>query len=144
MSGLFIERVWPYVFAAVMTILWWRISSATFPTNAGPLLGATGTVSAVLVGFLVTAKAIVLGLTGSAVFKTLVSSGYNKVLFSYLFEAELGGIFLLVVSMVGFFVADPIGSVPFVYQILWIVGAFAALGTFTRVIVLLFGFLRRV
>lgn len=57
---------------------------------------------------------------------------------------ETGGIALLVISIVGFFVRDAQGAMPTAYKIIWMGGAFAALGLFARVMILLSSFLRQV
>ncbi len=142
LSGLRIEAVWPYIAAAMLFAGWWFIFDGTFPKHSTGLLAATGTVSAVLVGFLVTAKAIVLGLTGTSVFKKLVETGYNGVFFRYLYEAEVIGLVLLCVSILGFFVAGKGGAVPVWYSAVWVMAAFLSLCTFIRVMNLLFSFLR--
>ncbi|WP_157776549.1 hypothetical protein [Nitratireductor aquibiodomus] len=143
MSGLFWERSWPYLAAVFATGLWYIFLEKPFPSDARPLIGATGTVSAVLVGFLVTAKTIVLGLTGSAVFKTLVQSGYHRIFYSYFFEAEAGGLCLLLISMVGFFAMDPDGGTTLLYAATWMLAAMVSLTLFVRVMFLLFSFLRQ-
>lgn len=142
MSGKVMEAYWPYVLASGFTFVWWRYLGSTFPINASALIGATGTVSAVIVGFLVTAKAIVVGLTGTPVFKILASSGYKGFFYRYILEAELGGLSLLVVSLLGFFVIDPSGTASFYYQVLWIFTAVLSICLFVRVVYILFLFLR--
>ncbi|TYC53831.1 hypothetical protein FMN50_13755 [Rhodobacterales bacterium] len=144
MTTLNFEKFWPYAVAIVFTVVWWTYLPTSFPIRPEGLLAATGTVAAVLVGFLVTAKAIVLGLTGSSVFKVLVNSGYHKILFRYLFEAVLGGLSLLVVAMIGFFLIDDKEGLPATYKIFWIFTATLSLCQFLRVLNLLFLFLKRV
>ena len=104
------ERTWPYAIGAIGWLIWWRLLGSPFPFPADPLMGASGTVSAVLIGFIGTAKAIVLGLADSAVFKQLKAAGYMKLLFNYMYEAVLVGLSLLVISIIEFFL--PHGSVP--------------------------------
>lgn len=143
MSGKNIETFWPYIFATGFTIFWWKYLGSTFPTNASALIGATGTVSAVIVGFLVTAKAIVVGLTGTPVFKKLASSGYKGFFYRYILEAELGGLTLLIVSLVGFFVLDDNGFANLCYRIIWIFTAVISICLFVRVVYILFLFLKK-
>ncbi|MBG6209849.1 hypothetical protein IWQ49_004524 [Labrenzia sp. EL_126] len=144
MTGLFVEKYWPYIVSVVFTTIWWIYLPDSFPTKPEGLLAATGTVAAVLVGFLVTAKAIVLGLTASPVFVALVNSGYDKVFFRYLFEAVLGGVGLLVVAMIGFFLTKPLVGLPNIYEAIWVGVAVLALCQFLRVLQLLFSFLKQV
>jgi len=143
MSGKILEASWPYIVPLAFCLLWWHYLGGIFPFDASALIGATGTVSAVIVGFLVTAKAIVVGLTGSPVFKKLVSSGYNGIFYRYILEAELGGLLLLIVSLVGFFVLGPLGEAPFVYKGIWIFSAVSSISLFVRVVYILFLFLKQ-
>lgn len=141
-STLMVERWWPYVVGLGITLLWWKLCDRSFPANASGLLAATGTVASVLVGFLVTAKAIVLGLTGTAVFRKLVATKYTGVFFSYLYEAEIAGIIVLCVSMIGFFVSDTAGATPSWFHWAWMIASLISLLLFVRVVQLLFAFLR--
>jgi hypothetical protein len=144
-SGLTIERWWPYGGTMLATFAWWKLAEMSFPSNAEELLAATGTVASVLVGFLVTAKAIVLGLTETRVFKKLAGTGYDEVFFGYLFEAEMAGIATLCITMLGFFVmAQPAGTTPGWFNTLWISGAILAMLSFMRVTHMIFKFLRHV
>lgn len=140
MTALKLERLWPYVASLAVLLVWWKYG-ASFPKNADPLMGASGTVASVLVGFLGTAKAIVLGLTGSRVFKVLKETGYHTVLFSYLAEALLFGVLLLVVSVMGFFLPD--NRAPLWFGALWVLIASLAVFLYARAINLLFLLVRR-
>lgn len=144
MSGLAIERAWPYVIAFIFSVLWLKWLQQPFPTNANGLIGATGTVSAVLVGFLITSKAIILGLTGTAVFKALSDSNYKELLFAYIFEAEVSGLLLLVLSLCGFFVIDGKGASPFAFQLLWVAASVLAVALFGRFLYILHALLKHV
>jgi hypothetical protein len=103
MTSLIWERSWPYVGAVLVLAVWWFGLGHPFPAKPDALMGASGTVAAVFVGFLGTAKAIVLGLTSSAAFKKLKTTGYSKLLFAYLYEALFGGIIFLAIPIIGFF-----------------------------------------
>lgn len=143
MSGKTFETYWPYAFSLVFTFVWWRYLGVVFPSNASALIGATGTVSAVIVGFLVTAKAIVVGLTGTPVFKILVKTGYSGLFYRYILEAEIGGLSLLIISIVGFFVLSDSGLSPLSYKIIWIFVAVLSICLFVRVLYMLFLFLNK-
>ena len=70
MTALHFERWWPYLASAAILCFWIWLGMP-FPSKPDPLMGASGTVAAVLVGFLGTAKAIVLTVTRSAVFQAI-------------------------------------------------------------------------
>lgn len=97
------------------------------------LLGAAGTAAAVLVGFLATMNAIILSITGSAVFRQLRKAGYSVDLFRYIGEATTVAMTLLVVSLVGFFLVPVTGEMPLIYRIAWVLAAMSALLLFVRV-----------
>ena len=98
MSSQKAEQYWPYVAAVLGTVSWYYLG-APFPSKPDALMGASGTVASVLVGFLGTAKAIILSITGSRVFKKIREAGFSNLLFRYLFEALIGGMALLVISV---------------------------------------------
>lgn len=142
MSPQFVERAWPYALAAASVVSWWAFTQHHFPTPAGELLSATGTAASVLIGFLITAKAIILGLTGSPVFKKLIETGFHRLLFAYLYEATWGSLLLLMVSIFGYFVTGG-DIVPLWFKILWIISAVLAVLLFVRISRLLFKLLRQ-
>ncbi len=104
-------------------------------------MAASGTVAAVLVGFLGTAKAIVLSISNSRVFKTLKDSGYSNVLFTYLFEAIAAGILFLVVSTIGFFLAA--NEKHAFFGFFWVLLGTASLLLYTRTTWVLFKLVRQ-
>ena len=59
------EAVWPYLLGLMIFVGWRFGLAATFPHQIDGLLAASGTVAAVLIGFLSTAKAVLLGLSSS-------------------------------------------------------------------------------
>lgn len=142
MNGLFVERWWPYVVALLVVAVWYVGLGASFSSKPDGLMAATGTMASVLVGFLATAKTIVLGLTGSPVFKQLKAANYHQHLFRYLYEATLSGIVLLTLSIVGFFVAD-VPPVPVWFSGLWMLSGSIALLMFIRIVHILFKLLRQ-
>jgi hypothetical protein len=104
-------------------------------------MGASVTVAAVLVGFLGTAKAIVLSISSSRVFKTLKDSGYSDLLFTYLLEAISAGILFLIISTVGFFLTGP-EKHP-IFGLLWVLVGTAAVLLYTRTTLVLFKLVRQ-
>jgi hypothetical protein len=139
-TALQLERVWPYAAAAGVLVAWWYGLQAPFPAKPEGLLSTTATAAAVLVGFLATAKAVVLGMTGSPIFQIIKQTGYHQVLFGYLLEAVIGDILLLVVSIIGFFVSLP-GQAWF--PVLWTIASATALCQFVRFTLLLFRLLQK-
>ena len=140
MSGLLVEKSWPYVITLLVVICWFHFLQHHFPNPSDDLMLATGTAAAVLIGFLATAKAIVLGLTSTAVFKALKDTGYHSILFHYFFEAIVFGTGALVISIVGFFLPEP---KPVWFAIIWVAIATVALFNFLRVVGFLFKLIKQ-
>jgi hypothetical protein len=139
------EHVWPYVAALLVTGAW-AYFGMPFPKNLDPLMGASGTVASVLVGFLGTAKAIILSITSSKVFKRLKEAGYSDVLFQYLYEALLAGIVFLVISMVGFFLPESTAhpsNIQMCFSTIWILSGTGAIILYARTTSLLFKLVRQ-
>jgi hypothetical protein len=141
MTNLFVERVWPYAVSVLALIIWYFLLGHPFPSKPDALMGASGTVAAVFVGFLGTAKAIILGLTNSVAFKKLKTSGHSTVLFSYLYEALSGGVVFLAVAVVGFFLPENDPQIWF--SIVWLLTGVAALALYMRVTSLLFRLIKQ-
>lgn len=135
MTELFWEKYWPYFVAALISASWFHFLQHHFPSPPDNLLLATGTAAAVLIGFLATAKAIVLGLTNSPVFQAIKHTGYNAVLFRYFFEAVVFGTAALVISITGLFLPNPN---PVWFATTWIVVATIAILDYLRVVSVLF------
>lgn len=140
MTALKFEKTWPYAASLLIAALWFYVGQP-FPNSLDALMGASGTVAAVLVGFLGTAKAIVLSVSSSDVFKRLKESGYSDILFSYLFEAIAAGIIFLVVSMLGFFLPDQ--KPHHFFSFVWILSGVAAILLYSRATILLFRLVRQ-
>lgn len=143
LTALSIERWWPYVASLALSAIWYFGLKASFPSQPTGLLAATGTASAVLVGFLATMNAIILSISGSDVFKAIRKAGYHHELFRYVYEATLGSITLLLLSVVGFFIPY-YGQEWLVYRCLWMVVATLSLMQFIRVTSVTFKLLKSV
>jgi hypothetical protein len=141
MTALLFERSWPYVGSAVVLAVWWFALGHPFPAKPDALMGASGTVAAVFVGFLGTAKAIVLGLTSSTAFKKLKATGYANLLFAYLYEALFGGVIFLAIAVVGFFLPENRPQTWF--SIVWFLTGVASLLLYMRVTGLLFRLIKQ-
>ena len=88
-----------------------------------------------------TAKAIVLGLANSPIFRALKDTGYHNVLFRYFFEAVVAGTLLLIASVIGFFFPDH--ATPMWFEIVWIAVATAAILNYLRVVGVLFKLIKQ-
>lgn len=140
MTALKLEQWWPYAAAGILLLLWWLYFGEPFPKNVDGLMAASGTVSVVLVGFLGTAKAIVLSISSSEVFRRLKDSGYNQILFRYLFEALAAGVALLIISLLGFFLPDSQPQRWFMF--LWIFSCSLTIFLYIRTTAILFKLVR--
>lgn len=137
------ERIWPYLAGGAVTALWWCGLGAPFPDNADGLLAASGGASAVLVGFLATAKTIILSVGNTAVFARFKAGGFTRLLYAYLYEALLFGMLLLVISIVGFFMKGP-GLIMLGLSLAWVAVASCSLMLYLRITHLLFKLLHHV
>lgn len=139
-TGRHAELAAPYLFAIGVTAIWWFVGCQTFPSQPSGLLAASGGASAVLVGFLATAKTVILSLSGAKVFKALKEAGFTKALFGYLYWAIIWGILFLILSVVGFFVTDV--ATPSWFPVLWVFCGALALSLFVQITNLLFKLLQ--
>jgi hypothetical protein len=112
-----------------------------FPKTVDGLMAASDTVSVVLVGFLGTAKAIILSISSSAVFQRLKATAHSDVLFRYLFEYLAWGIALLIISLVGFFLPEEQPQMWF--EIIWVVSCSATIFSYMRTTGILFKLVRQ-
>lgn len=136
-----VERTWPYLLAVTIGALWWFGFGRPFPNDSDGLLAASGGASAVLVGFLATAKTVILSVSSSDVFKRLKDGGFHELLFNYLYEAIVAGMFFLLVSILGFFVTRT-PAAPDWFSLVWVVAGLASLFSFARITHLLFKMLK--
>jgi len=124
-----------------MCALWWFCLARPFPQASDGLLAASGGASAVLVGFLATAKTVILSVSSSEVFKRLKQGGFHNLLFNYLYEAIVAGMVFLLVSIVGFFInREPV--TPDWFALCWVASGLFSLFSFARITHLLFKMLK--
>jgi len=136
-------RWWPYIVAVLVTCVWRATAKDTFPTDFGGLMAASSTVAAVLIGFLATAKAFMLGMSDSSVYKSLKNGGYTIDLFARLSDGLFGGVTLLVTSIVGFFVLGDAKQPPLDwFTSAWVYFASLAVLVFYRMASILFRLLK--
>lgn len=141
MTALKFEQWWPYPAALSVLAIWWLYFGQPFPKNVDGLMAASGTVSVVLVGFLGTAKAIVLSISSSEVYKRLKDTGYSNVLFRYLFESLTIAIVLLIISLVGFFLPDSRPQEWF--MVIWVLSCSATIFLYVRTTAILFKLIKQ-
>jgi hypothetical protein len=141
MTALAFEGVLPYLTTTIVVVVWYFWLGAVFPSKPDNLLLETGTAAAVLIGFLATAKAIVLGLANSPIFRSLKETGYSNILFRYFFEAVVAGTLLLIASVIGFFF--PESGPPKWFEVVWIAVATAAITNYLRVVGVLFKLIKQ-
>lgn len=132
------ESAWPYVLGALPALVWYWGFNGPFPVPSAPLLGAALTATAVVVGFLATAKAVMLGVATSDVFQRLKAAGFTGSLFRYLFEAIWAGMFFLVFSVFGFFLDAPNTPLPPWYTQAWVLLGSIVVLLFARITRILF------
>lgn len=140
MTALRFEHWWPYLVTVIIAIAWWHFGMP-FPRNPDGLLGASGTVAVVFVGFLGTAKAIVLSISNSPVYQKLKDAGYHRVLFNYLYDSILFSILFLIVSLIGFFL--PEGEPSHWFALAWVLSGAATILLYVRTTNLLFQLVRQ-
>jgi hypothetical protein len=121
---------------------WW--GKAPWPKEPDALLGASGGAAAVLIGFLATAKAIVLSLSGTRLYRTLRDAGYHEDMLNYILSATLAGLVFMVFSIAGFFVLTKGMAPPFWYPRIWFFLGTVSLLLFWRFTNILFRMLRHV
>lgn len=144
LTSLTIEAWFPYVAALLLTAAYVRFGRSSWPKEAEALLGASGGASAVLIGFLATAKAIVLSLSGTKLYKTLRTAGYHEDMLNYILSATLTGLIFMVFSIAGFFVLTKDHLPPVWYPPLWFFLGTLSLLLFWRFTSILFRMLRHV
>jgi hypothetical protein len=142
--GRLIEGSWPYLAAVLVTVGWYWPLGAPFPVPAGGLLGAALMATAVIVGFLATAKAVMLGVASSDAFKRLRDAGFIGSLFRYLFEAVWFGIGFLVYSVLGFFLDHASEPIARWYPPIWVLLGALVILLYARITQLFFMLLGKV
>lgn len=122
------ERIGPSLcaLAAAVTAFSLEVRLPAGETFFAGLLSASISASAILVGFIATAKSILMALPPDGIRKNLNESGYIDDLASYLSHAMIGNLAFCVLNMAGFF--DVAKDMMRWYAPLWFgVGIFAML-----------------
>jgi hypothetical protein len=141
MTSLLFEKTWPCAGALIITLLWCQFFDAHFPTELSGFLTVSGTVAAVFIGFLATAKAVILGLSQSEIFAVIKRTGYSSLLISYMFQTSIAAIALLVLSLCGFFL--PTQPIPFWFSYCWMLTATASILLYLRIASVLYKLIER-
>ena len=138
-----IEGAWPYFVGPTIFVAWRFGLEATFPAKIEGLLAASGAAAAVLIGFLSTAKAVLLGLSSLDALQILKKAKFLGLFHRYVFEAIWGGIAFLIFVTVGVFVAGDAGA-PYWYQAGWVLIGAIVVAQYIRVTQLFFALLKKV
>ena len=125
-SALFWEKWHPYFFSVVATLAW-HLTCQQFP-SASDLFEPTVAASAILVGFLSTSKAILMGMN-SPVIRSLNESTYMDDLISYIGQAIWLSLAFCVLNISGYFV----DTSKLWFGLVWISVGVASLFAFIRV-----------
>lgn len=150
MTSLQREQFGPYVVGLLVTAAWWFLLGRSFPADPSGLLSASGTIASVLVGFLATAKAIIMSISTSPTYAHIRSLGYGDQLMDYIRSAIYAGLVFLVLATLGFFIdwkataltdLERIGVTA--YRISWVLTGAAGLALYVRVIGLIFKVLKK-
>ncbi|MGX5569847.1 hypothetical protein ACWKT7_29820 [Bacillus toyonensis] len=96
-----IEYLYPFLLGTIATVVvfQFKIDLASI-NNFVPILGATVTISAIIIGFLATMVSILISLTNSNVMKRLKSARANETLSWYIKEAIIIGLMLAIYCLV--------------------------------------------
>jgi len=131
MKSLRAERYYPEIMALISAIAC-LCFNFQFPKNLDAFLSASLTFSAILIGFLSTAQAIVMSFPSGSVMDTLKSSGYINVLIQYLRLAIYGLLFFSALNLLGFF--QPGGLLSCAHKFFWVASCIYSFASFYRII----------
>lgn len=126
MNLLWWEKTYPFLLGTIASIAWYFLKLKFPETDA--IISATLSVSGIFVGFLATAKAILMSMS-SPLLRDLKESGYMAEMVSYISQAIWGNLLFCVVNVAAYF---SLQKLPF-FGVLWIFSAVVALMTFIRV-----------
>ncbi len=144
-SRMLAERAYPYVFGVAAGLVLWRYGVAPSPAKFDSMLTSAISVCAILLGFLGTAKAMLLGFKSDkfswvksrpAVWSLVL--GYLKVALLSSFAVCLASLLLLVLQLDRVIPQEYAVYVP----ALWTAAFVVAVSTFYRVVAILFALLR--
>ena len=119
-----IERVYPYVVAAILAVAY-GCFHVPFPSGMD-ILNSSMTIGAILIGFLATAKSIIATLT-SEKWQRFKGTQFFGLLTSYLEEAIYSALLYCIWCMIGYFVH------PAYFGVIWFLLSMVTLLTFVRI-----------
>jgi hypothetical protein len=146
MTALQRERIWPWLGAIAVAVIWW-LADRPFPKTPDGLLGAAATVASIFASFLGVSKAIILTIKGTKTYRVLERAHYTDHLFAYLREGIYAAVIFASLSLFGFFL-EPNSAIA-QHQIykwfctIWVVCGSAALFTYMRIANILFKLLKQ-
>lgn len=126
MKSIYLERIAPYLLGLAGILIWWQLD-LNLPSGNG-ILGSSLTLSAILTGFLATAKAIIMTLD-SPIMQRLRETDYIHDIVSYLSQAIWLSFSFCILTLIGFFIDQTV----FWFGIAWIGIGVTSASAFIRV-----------
>jgi hypothetical protein len=146
MNSIWLEKLWPWLGALVIVIVWW-LSGKPFPATPDALFGAAATVASVFASFLGVSKAIILTIKGTQTYKALEKAHYTETLFRYLKAGIYGSVIFASLSIVGFFIDHNTlikgYSLYSGFCLVWVASGSFAVFTYMRIANILFRLLKQ-
>jgi hypothetical protein len=146
MNSLQIEKLWPWLGASAVVVIWW-VADKPFPKTPDSLFGAAATVASVFASFLGVSKAIILTIKGTKTYQILERANYTHLLFAYLRAGIYSSVLFSSLSILGFFIHNDseVGGhqIYNMFCLLWVAAGASALFTYMRIANILFRLLRQ-
>lgn len=136
------EIAYPFLFAIVAAILWWKFKPI-LPPDEKEFLAAGLSIGAILTGFITTAKAILVALPTDSIMGRLRASNYIDDLILYLAHALYSCFIFSIYCLAGFFLLETNKQMlTKIYGLIWIFLATFSAFAFYRVSNFLFKIIR--
>lgn len=136
------EIAYPFLFAIVAAILWWKFKPI-LPPDEKEFLAAGLSIGAILTGFITTAKAILVALPTDSIMGRLRASNYIDDLILYLTHALYSCFIFSIYCLAGFFLLETNKQMlTKIYGLIWIFLATFSAFAFYRVSNFLFKIIR--
>lgn len=127
--SLWFEKWYPYLGGLIFSGIWFLLC-LQFPQKPEIVLSSTLTLSAIIMGFLTTAKAIIISIKGGKVWSDMHDSTYLDLLVSYLAHAIYISFIFCIITLFGLFFC----VLSISYQLAWAFFASCTALTFIRVV----------
>jgi hypothetical protein len=141
------ERWGPAIGTIGVTLAWFFLLGAPFPTSKDNLLSASATVASIFASFLGVAAAIILSIKGSPTYNVLIKLGYVSIMINYLKSAVIYAVLFAIISMSGFFIEHRIligsADISLIYRVIWVLSGTQAAFTYMRITSILFKLLNQ-